>query len=212
MTSPPDDGDVNQCMDFQGSDHFNVGTCDDKPDEYDPFGFSGIGFAQFQLGVELADVCGVSAPKKPKSGLGIELADVKSGRGGRLTLEWWKCYLDSCASYHTFFLKEFLKLKNIQESEATMTGRCNTVTTRTNKRGSYEDFKVWLNEKGITNLISIPMLEASGHTVSTHIKGEWKVVTPEGDTITFKRDTGLCAGMPYIDLREHKEGFVLPMV
>ena len=53
-----------------------------------------------------------------------------------------------------------------------MTGRCNAGTTITNKRGSYEDFKVWLNEKGIANLISIPMLEASGYTVSTHTKGE----------------------------------------
>ena len=41
-----------------------------------------------------------------------------------------------------------------------MTGRCNAGTTRTNKRGSYGDFKVWLNEKGIANLISIPMLKA----------------------------------------------------
>ena len=86
--------------------------------------------------------------------------------------------MDSCASYHTFFVKEFLK--NIQEGGATMTGRCNTDTTRTSKRGSYGDFKVWLNKKGIANLISIPMLEASGYIVSTHTKGEWKVVTPGG--------------------------------
>ena len=24
------------------------------------------------------------------------------------TLYWWKCYLDSCATYHTFFIEEFL--------------------------------------------------------------------------------------------------------
>ena len=115
--------------------------------------------------------------------------------------------MDSCALYHTFFAKEFPK--NTHEVGATMNGRCSAGTTRTNNRGSYGDFKVWLNEKGIANLISIPMLEASGYTVSTHTKGEWKVVTPEGDTIPFKQNTGLCAGMPYIDLREHKEGFVM---
>ena len=111
--------------------------------------------------------CAASTPPpKPKS-VGIELADVKSGRGGRLTLEWWKCYLDSCASYHTFFVKEFIK--NIQEGGGTMTGRCHSGTTRTNTRGSYGDFKVWLNKKGIANLFSILMLEASMYTVSTHI-------------------------------------------
>ena len=90
-----------------------------------------------------------------------------------------------------------------------MTGRCNAGTTSTSKRGSYGDFKVWLNEKGIAKLISIPMLEASGYIVSTHTKGEWKVVTPGGDTISFKRDTRLCAGMLYIDLRKHKQGLVM---
>ena len=53
------------------------------------------------------------------------------------------------------------------------------------------------------------MIEENGYTVSTYTKGEWKVVTPQGNTIPFKRDTGLCAGMPYIDLREHNEGFVM---
>ena len=94
-----------------------------------------------------------------------------------MTLEWWKCYLDSCASYHTFFVKEFLK--NIFEGVATMTGRCNAGTTVSSKRGTYGDFKVWLNKKGIANLISIAMLEASGYIVSTHTKGEWKVTTPQ---------------------------------
>ena len=115
--------------------------------------------------------------------------------------------MDSCASYHTFFVKEFLK--NIQEGGATMTGRCNAGTTSTSKRGSYGDFKVWLNEKCIANLISIPMLEASGYVISTHTQGEWRVFPPAGHTIPFKRDTGLCAGMPYIDLCKHKQGLVM---
>ena len=55
---------------------------------------------------------------------------------------------------------------------------------------------VWMNKKGIANLISILMLKASRYTVSTHTKGEWKVVSPKGNTIPFKRDTGLCAGIP----------------
>ena len=35
------------------------------------------------------------------------MAKLRSRRRG--TLDWWKCYLDSCASYHTFFVREFLK-------------------------------------------------------------------------------------------------------
>ena len=36
----------------------------------------------------------------------------KSGlkkKSSRHTLDWWKCYLDSYASYHTFFMRKFLK-------------------------------------------------------------------------------------------------------
>ena len=42
---PPEDHDVEDYKDFVGQDHFNVGTFNNKPDEDDPFGFSGIGFA-----------------------------------------------------------------------------------------------------------------------------------------------------------------------
>ena len=60
---------------------------------------------------------------------------------------------------------------------------------------------MWLNENGIANLIYIPKLEADGYVVKTNNKGEWQVVTPEGETIPFQRDNGMCVGMPYIDLR-----------
>ena len=69
--------------------------------------------------------------------------------------------------------------------------------------------RVWLNENGIANLISIAKLEADGYTVQTDTKGEWKVSTPEGKTILFKRDKGMCVGMPYIDLLDYKQGLVL---
>ena len=26
----------------------------------------------------------------------------------RFTITWWKCYLDSCATYHSLFMEEFL--------------------------------------------------------------------------------------------------------
>ena len=56
------------------------------------------------------------------------------------TLNWWKCYLDSCASYHTFFVREFLK--NIEEDESTMDGKCNTGYVLLKKKGWYKNFQV----------------------------------------------------------------------
>ena len=90
-----------------------------------------------------------------------------------------------------------------------MTGRCNAGTMVTNMKGAYGDFQVWIKKKGIANLISIPMLEASGYIVSTHTHADWVVTTPDGKDTTFKRDRGVCTGMPYIDLRDQKEGLVM---
>ena len=87
-----------------------------------------------------------------------------------------------------------------------MNGSCNAGKVTANTRGWYKKFKVWLNERGITNLLSIPMLEDAGYILSTRTKGDWVVTTPKGKNIIFKRDTGVCKGMPYINLREHKEG------
>ena len=126
---------------------------------------------------------------------------------GRVTIEWWNCYLDSFGLYHTFFIKEFLS--NIKEGGTTMNGRCNASTTVTNTQGLYRAFNVWLNKYGIANLISILMLKPNGYLVSTHTHREWKVTTPKGDAIPFKHDTGLCIGILYIDLREQREGLVM---
>ena len=51
------------------------------------------------------------------------------------------------------------------------------------------------------------MLEAAGYLVSTHTHGVWVVTSPKGEKIIFKRDTGVCNRMPYIDLRDNQEGF-----
>ena len=56
--------------------------------------------------------------------------------------------------------------------------RCNAGITTTSKQGWYGKFHVWLNENGIANLISIPMLEASGYVVSSHTLKQLEVITP----------------------------------
>ena len=108
----------------------------------------------------------------------------------RFTLDWWKCYLDSCATYHTFFIEEFLA--DVHKGDTTMNGSCNAGTVSTSNKGWYGDFQVWLNKKGILNLLSIPILEEAGYIVSTHTKSDWVVTAPKGKKIIFKRDTGVC--------------------
>ena len=67
-----------------------------------------------------------------------------------------------------------------------MTGRCNSVTTFTKVKGTYGDFQLWINKKGIANIISIPMLEESGYIVSTHTHADWVVTTPDGKDINLQ--------------------------
>ena len=72
--------------------------------------------------------------------MGSFLANVPARR---FILTWWKRYLDSCATYHSFFIEEFLR--NVREGNSTMSGSCNAGTVSTNTKGWYGDFKIWLN-------------------------------------------------------------------
>ena len=119
-------------------------------------------------------------------------------------MEKWKCYHDRYATIRIFFVREFLD--KVYPGNTAMNGCCKAGTVTTNTRGWYGKFKGWLNKRGIVNLLSIPMLEDAGYIVSIHTKGDWFVTTPKGKKIIFKRDTGVCKGMPYINLRKQKEG------
>ena len=107
----------------------NVGESDDEPNfEDDSFGFFGINFGK---------VGEISTPrintKDNSKIIGVALTNVKSGGNKRLTLDWWKLYLDRCVLYHTFFFKEFLL--NIYKVAGAMNGNCNAGTTIITKRG-----------------------------------------------------------------------------
>ena len=142
-----------------------MGESDDKPNfEDNSFGFFGINFGVVGEILTLK----VSTNDDSKS-IGVSLTDVSSGGNKRLNLDWWKLYLDRCASYHTFFVKEFLM--NIYEGAGAMNGNCNTGTKIITKRGYYGRLRVWLNENGIANLIYIPKLEVDGYVVRTNTKG-----------------------------------------
>ena len=121
----------------------------------------------------------------------------------RYTLDPHKAYLDSMASHHSFYTRTYLR--DVHRSPTTMSTSCNAGQTETSTRGWYGDFEVWLNSRGIANLLSIPALEEAGYKVESHTDKDWAVTSPQGRRTVFKRDTGVCRRMPYIDLREHGE-------
>ena len=68
---------------------------------------------------------------------------------------------------------------------------------------------MWVNTNGVVNLLYIPCLEKEGYHIEYASYKEWVVITPQGIVIPFKMNTGLTKGIPYIDMREWKEGFVM---
>jgi len=138
----------------------------------------------------------------------------KSALGGRIktkakfTLDGWKLYLDSCASYHSC-ISEWA-LRDIHEVEKALNGHCNAGVACHKRMGYYGPFKMWFNPNGIANLLSLPQLEEEGWVVSYHTKNDWVLTDPTGEIkLTFKRDTGVASRMPYIDMREQHTGITM---
>ena len=126
---------------------------------------------------------------------------------GRVTLHDWKLFLDSCATYHSEFVDWMLS--DVHKVSTMLRGNCNAGVTSTNVKGYYGLWEFWLNKKGIANLLPIPQLEKDGYVVDYNTKRDWVVTTPSGKEIVFKRDTSICNGMPYIDMKEHQEAFAM---
>ena len=97
-------------------------------------------------------------------------------------------------------------LAEIENNKQMLRGQCNAGITKTNKKGKFGELDVWYNPVGIANILSLPLLEKNGYKMQYQTDGEWEVYAPGKDRpITFKQDTGMCDGMPYIDLRDSKE-------
>eukprot|EP00804_Cyclotella_cryptica_P010749 CCRYP_005527-RA/>CCRYP_005527-RA protein AED:0.26 eAED:0.17 QI:0/0/0/1/1/1/3/0/840 len=79
----------------------------------------------------------------------------------------------------------------------------------TRRAGFWGDIKFWLNKNGIANLISAQQLETEGYKLEYTSDGGWLAHGPNGRSIIFKRDTGLCEGMPYIDLAGDTTKFIM---
>ena len=91
----------------------------------------------------------------------------------RATTDPNKLYLDSAATYHSVFITWCLK--NIRDAGRTIRGNCNAGVKLSTKVGDLGVFKMWINEGGIANLLSIPQLEKDGFRVTSDTHGEWVV-------------------------------------
>eukprot|EP00970_Alexandrium_tamarense_P013771 scaffold3678_cov106-Alexandrium_tamarense.AAC.5 len=56
---------------------------------------------------------------------------------------------------------------------------------------------------------SIGELEKLGFLVAYHTNGEWVVTSPKGERIVFKRDTGLCDRLPYVNVRKNRNALAM---
>ena len=109
-----------------------------------------------------------------------------------------KLYQDGVATYHGVFVIRYLK--NVRGAGRTIRGNCNGGVKLCCKVGDLCIFKMWVNEGGIANLLSIPQLEKDGFIVTSDTNGEWIVYLPRGEELFFKRDAGNLKNMPYIEM------------
>ena len=116
-----------------------------------------------------------------------------------------RLYLDSAATYHSMFAVR--DLKNVRNEGKTLRGNCNAGVKVCTHVGDLGIFKMWLNEDGIANILSIPRLKKDGFRVTSDTLGEWIVHSPRGEQLVFKRDTGSLKNMPYINVGDIVEAF-----
>ena len=101
-----------------------------------------------------------------------------------MSLNKWTLYLDSCTTYHSAFVDWMLD--NTREVNAVLHGNCNAGVTSTNVNGYFGLFDMWLNKRGITNILSIPELERDGYKVGYNTDRDWVVITPAGKRMSFQ--------------------------
>ncbi len=80
-------------------------------------------------------------------------------------------------------------------------GKYNTGKVYFNKKGMLLNmFHMWLVRYGVASLLSIPCLECDWIGVAYDTNTCWLVDGPNGLTLKFKKDVGICEGFPYIGL------------
>ena len=116
------------------------------------------------------------------------------------TLDPHKLYLDNCAVYHSAFVRDMLS--DTKTVDMVLQENYNTGVSVSKEKGIYGLWIFWLKEKGIENLLSMPQLKKDGYSIDCNTKRDWVITTPSGKCLLFKLDTGICAGMSYLDMCE----------
>ena len=80
----------------------------------------------------------------------VSFATVENKPDNRFTLHPNKLYLDSCATYHSTFVRDMLS--NVKTGTTVLQGQCNAGLSTSAEKGVYRLWTFWLNEKGIVNL------------------------------------------------------------
>ena len=118
----------------------------------------------------------------------------------------YKLYLDTMGSHHQLHSEEYAP-EGPYESDTVMKSSCNAGVTTMNEKLRIGNIEFWYGRNGIANILSVPQLERDGYNLTYTTGGTWVVVTPDGKTIDFKRESGgVTDGMHYIDLREEIDG------
>ena len=142
-----------------------------------------------------------NSPPLPLLGVSL-LASDRPGR--RIALDPDRAYLENCTTFNQA-INPYI-LTNIFESPYTLFTHCNSGTTATNTKGILGSPECWINENGISNLLSIPELTRLGYTITSENRLESPYqVTPKGQihvgpaTVPFNIDE---KGIPYIEVKQ----------
>ena len=121
----------------------------------------------------------------------------------RATCDPKKLYLDSCATHSSIFATEFLERRH--RTGVTLRQNSNAGSRLTNWMGFWSEWKFWENEVGIANLLSKPAIKKLGYEVVI-MQGKKLVLSPDRKKKwVFKKDTGVCEGLPYIEMTNLEE-------
>jgi hypothetical protein len=130
-----------------------------------------------------------------------QLFNVTLAQGGELPDN--RVYLDGCSTVTAFKNDKFLE--SIKTEARGVKINCNAGTISTNKRGKYENLKVWYLPDGIANIISMHELELLYRVTYNSWAGYYVVHTPK-EEVRFYKDK---QGLPYLDLEESNEAGAL---
>ena len=159
------------------------------------------GVANIQMALEESSIVSAEGAEDLDifEGVGLHVND----KSKRLGCGEDKLYLDTCATNHTMCTKKHLE--RLHSTKIYLRQNCNAGSKITNTQGYWNNMPFWYNDTGIANLLSVPKLEKAGWVIAYKTGGRWVARSPEGQVLLFKKDEGMCDGMPYLDMSKLDE-------